>query len=187
MAPLSRLTSDVRSNLVAYLDGELDEETMERIDQTVASNEVARREIERLSRVYDLLDELPQERPSPDFTNTAISAIQDEVADEGSIGLLQDRVNRFKPLAIAAAFAFAVTMAGTLLGAAAFREAEIRRLKALPAAEQFATLRAVGDSEFLRRLASEQRLVERIQRAGDETARDSDANASPMPNRGGGS
>ena len=162
MPPLTRLTADDRADLVAYLDGELDEATTARIDQTVASNEVARREIERLSRVYDLLDELPKTEPSPEFTQSALSVVEQEVIEEGSIGRLQDLINRWRPLAIAGLAAMAMTGLGTVLGAAAFRAEGNRRLEAVPTAELLPTLQAIGDEDFLRSLPGQRSLLEQM-------------------------
>jgi anti-sigma factor RsiW len=78
MQKLPRLTSEQRANLVAYLDGELDQDDAHDIEQALASNETARHDIEVLSRTWDLLDELPRPRASTQFAADTLAAIRVE-------------------------------------------------------------------------------------------------------------
>jgi anti-sigma factor RsiW len=71
-----RLTADQRANLVAYLDGELDEAPTQEIDQILARSEVARHEVEALSRAWEMLDILPQSKASTEFTERTMSTLQ---------------------------------------------------------------------------------------------------------------
>ena len=162
MAPLPRLTAELRTELVAYLDGELDEQTNERIEQTVAGNEVARREIERLSRVYDLLDELPLEQPSQEFTQTTVSAVRAEVVEEGSLGRIRDAVQRWKPVVLTAVAATLVTTLGTVLGSATLRSRSEQRLRLVPVARDLPKLEAIGEIEFVTRLQNERSLRDQL-------------------------
>jgi anti-sigma factor RsiW len=63
-----RLNADQREDLVAYLDGELPAEQAQQIDQIIARSEVARHEVEALSRTWEMLDILPSAPASEDFT-----------------------------------------------------------------------------------------------------------------------
>jgi len=78
MQKLPRLTSEQRANLVAYLDGELDQEDAHDIERVLSSNETARHDIEVLSRTWDLLDELPRPRASTQFAADTLAAIRVE-------------------------------------------------------------------------------------------------------------
>ncbi|CAK9006567.1 Lipoprotein-releasing system ATP-binding protein LolD 1 [Durusdinium trenchii] len=69
---LSRLTAEDRDNLVAYLDGELPDDVTTRVESVLAQSNVARHDVELLARTYDLLDELPRPKASPDFTERTL-------------------------------------------------------------------------------------------------------------------
>jgi hypothetical protein len=72
------LSPELRENLVAYLDGELDEETVEALEATLANSAEAREEVDMLTRTWSLMDKLPQPGPSQEFTLRTLTAIQME-------------------------------------------------------------------------------------------------------------
>src|SRR5579859_2895023 len=76
MAKLARLSSEQRENLTAYLDGELDEATTQDIEQVLAVSEVARHEVDMLSRTWDLLNALPTHKASEEFTHKTMSNLR---------------------------------------------------------------------------------------------------------------
>lgn len=73
MAKILRLTSEDRENLVAYLDGELDESVTQRLDQILATSEVARHDVESLARTWEILDILAKPGASADFTQKTVA------------------------------------------------------------------------------------------------------------------
>lgn len=76
MAKISRLSPEQRSDLVAYLDGELEETATRQIEQTLAGSPVARHEVEMLTRTWELLDELPTMKASAEFTQKTLSIME---------------------------------------------------------------------------------------------------------------
>ena len=68
MEILTRLTTEQRDNLTAYLDGELDEDGTRQIETVLANSTVARNDVEVLAKTYELLDLLPRPRASGEFT-----------------------------------------------------------------------------------------------------------------------
>ena len=78
MDQTSPLTPELRADLVAYLDGELDEAATLEIERALSENPVIRHEIETLTRTFEMLEELPQESASEDFTETTLATIQVE-------------------------------------------------------------------------------------------------------------
>lgn len=76
MDKIPRLTTEQRSNLVAYLDGELEEEANQEIEDVLSKSPVARHEVEILMRTWDLLDVLPQPTASAEFTARTLSSVQ---------------------------------------------------------------------------------------------------------------
>ncbi|WP_406701220.1 hypothetical protein V5E97_26575 [Singulisphaera sp. Ch08] len=70
-----RLTSAERSNLVAYLDGELNEAEAQAIATKLTKSATARREIESLEKTWSLLDHLPRGQVSDDFTARTLTEV----------------------------------------------------------------------------------------------------------------
>ncbi len=73
MSRLTRLSTDERNNLVAYLDGELEDDATQRIEEVLSQSPVARNDVELLVKTYDLLDLLPRPKASAEFTQKTIA------------------------------------------------------------------------------------------------------------------
>jgi anti-sigma factor RsiW len=80
MEKIPRLTTDQRSNLVAYLDGELPEPATKEIDQVLTKSPAVRHDVEMLARTWDLLDELPRLSSGEDFTARTLAVVKNEEA-----------------------------------------------------------------------------------------------------------
>lgn len=76
MDKLSRLTSEQRGDLVAYLDGELGDDQTAAIEGVLAQSNVARNDVEMLARTYDMLDLLPRATAPEAFTEETMSTIR---------------------------------------------------------------------------------------------------------------
>ncbi|HTI49952.1 MAG TPA: hypothetical protein VL475_03335 [Planctomycetaceae bacterium] len=76
MAKITRLTTEQRENLVAYLDGELDEPTSQSVEQVLAESVVARHDVDMLSRTWDLLNVLPGVKASEEFSRKTLTSIR---------------------------------------------------------------------------------------------------------------
>lgn len=63
-------------SLVAYLDGELAPSESQKIESQLAQDSSVRREIDTLSRTWDMLDSLDEVRASEAFTNKTLTSIQ---------------------------------------------------------------------------------------------------------------
>lgn len=147
------LTSEQRADLVAYLDGELDEQGSEQIEHLLARSETARREVDTLERTWDLLDVLPQVRASDTFTARTMSTIR---VSEGTV--------KAPPRSWSPALRRAAIAAACLLGLAGSAvlgfylahesrpdEAEIL-VRDLEVIESLDVYREIQDESFLRRL-----------------------------------
>lgn len=78
MEKLSRLSTEDRENLSAYLDGELDDGGTQRIETLLVQSSVARNDVELLSKTYDLLDELPRPDAPKDFLEKTLATAKME-------------------------------------------------------------------------------------------------------------
>jgi hypothetical protein len=64
------------TELVAYLDGELDDAAAVRVEARLARDPAARAAAEAYKKSFDLLDYLPTAEPKPDFTTRTITRLQ---------------------------------------------------------------------------------------------------------------
>lgn len=151
MEKFTRLTPEQRTDLVAYLDGELDETAAQEIEQVLSKSEVARHEVDGLALTYDLLDSLPKATASEAFTRNTISKLQ---AVNQSQPLLRDRA-WFRPArrGVVAVLWVAGLAAGAYLGYAATHRwmpnETDQLLNELPLIEKYDQYTDVGDVEFL--------------------------------------
>lgn len=162
-----RLTAEHREDLVAYLDGELEESRSQQIDQVLSRSEVARHEVEALARTWELLDILPRIAAPDDFAETTMTSLR---VAEKKVPLTEqpwfDSVRR----------AGAVAVWVLMLGAAAFIGYQItnrwvpnpneQMLKDLPLLEKFHQYQDVQDVEFLRQLRTSNVFDEPVTRNG---------------------
>lgn len=73
---IQRLTAEQRDNLVAFLDGELDEPNVQEIEKILSRNPVARNDVEMLMRTWELLDNLPRAAATEEFTQKTLSTLK---------------------------------------------------------------------------------------------------------------
>jgi anti-sigma factor RsiW len=69
------LSEQDRENLVAYLDGELDEETAQALEAKLNLDAEARAEAEAMKRTWGMLDYLPRPEPSANFTHRTLERL----------------------------------------------------------------------------------------------------------------
>lgn len=75
MAQQQPLDENDREDLVAYLDGELDEQEARALEARLHIDPNARQEAESLKRAWDMLEYLPRPEPSPNFTHRTIEKL----------------------------------------------------------------------------------------------------------------
>lgn len=69
------MNEEEKTDLVAYLDGELDEEAAQALEARLSKDPAARAELESLRQVYGLLDYLPRPEPSGNFTHRTMERL----------------------------------------------------------------------------------------------------------------
>lgn len=75
---------DPDDDLVAYLDGELDDAAAEAVENQLANDPAARARADEHKKAFDLLDYLPRSEPSPTFTNRTITRLMPAAGVSGS-------------------------------------------------------------------------------------------------------
>jgi hypothetical protein len=78
--------------LVAYLDGEADPATAERVEAEIAHNQAARARAAALKKTFDLLDYLPMPEPSPAFTTKTLTKLDAVGGSRPSTAALPTRI-----------------------------------------------------------------------------------------------
>jgi anti-sigma factor RsiW len=69
------LSEDEKAELVAYLDGELDDAATQAVEAKIATDPDARAELDSLKQTWGMLDYLPKASPSPNFTNRTMERL----------------------------------------------------------------------------------------------------------------
>ncbi|VAX41729.1 hypothetical protein MNBD_PLANCTO02-2501 [hydrothermal vent metagenome] len=151
MEKLSRLTPDQRSDLVAYLDGELGAKESEGIEKVLTTSPVARSEVEALSKTWKLLDYLPQAKASQEFTKRTISQVKVDTVTRPPINEQQWFVQTRRGL-IAASWLIGLTLM-SLLGFSItnrwIQDPSTQLVKELPVIENMDIYREIGTVDFL--------------------------------------
>ena len=146
-----RLTAADRANLVAYLDGELDEAESQQFASYLTSSPVMRREIESLQQTWELLDHLPRPQVPADLASRTLLEVK-AISDAGlppwlrDIGALTSQIARVVVLALVAGVAFLAAHAAVRW---AWPDPSARLGRDLSLAEHLDDYRAVGSFEFL--------------------------------------
>ena len=145
-----RLTDHERANLVAYLDGELEEMETRHLSAKLAPSVTGRREIEALEKTWELLDLLPRVEPSAGLTEKTLTQVLQIEARSGRYVDMAGRTSRLVTRVAVLAVSAALTLA---IGYAAARwlwpDRTGRLARDLPLAEHLDEYRDVRSFEFL--------------------------------------
>jgi anti-sigma factor RsiW len=116
------LTDDDRSELIAYLDGELAGDAQRRVENRLITDASVRAEADSLKRAWELLDYLPRPEPSTDFTERTLDRVsalkvpaagKPPIARPAPVPRHRGRLLAWGSFAAAAAFAFGAGYAVT--------------------------------------------------------------------------
>ena len=150
---LVRLTADQRSNFVAYLDGELSEDETRSIEKLLASNEVARHDMESLATAWELLDELPRANASTGFAEKTLEILKQEehVVPLGEQPWFQ-RTIKYGNFAIGWGLVFCCGVVGFIAARSVVPSRADTLIHEYPMLEHFESYQEIGSSDFLNRL-----------------------------------
>jgi len=148
-----RLTPNERANLVAYLDGELNEAESRAIATKLAHSPTARRELEVLEKTWELLDYLPRPNASEDFTARTLSQVMRADLEGGWLGsALRRKTEQVLRIALGTTAVGLAFVLGYALMQWAWPNPSERLKHDLPIAEHLDDYRDVGTFEFLKEL-----------------------------------
>jgi hypothetical protein len=164
--------AQLREELVAYLDGELDAEQSRRIEQRAAVEPDARRMLEELDRTWHMLDQLDAPATSEDFTCTTLEMVAVAAADDAQKAKAQRPRRRLRAAlwvvaGLLGAAAVGAAAVGLMIASNAIPDPNAQLLQDLPILENYDQYREIDSIEFLRALNEEKLFTE-------------DADASPL-------
>ena len=139
----------IQDELVAYLDGELDDSSVRRVEQRLAEDPQYRERMQELEKTWRLLDNLPQVRVEESFTKSTVEMIA-VIAEREVEKKNTSRSVRRVPVAVASFLGIA--LASYFLGMYLFPDPNDQLMKDLPIVENLDEYRYLDDIEFLRKL-----------------------------------
>jgi hypothetical protein len=147
------LTPAERADLVAYLDGELDEGASRSIATKLTQSLSARREIEMLQKTWEMLEHLPRPRASEAFTQRTLTEVgRLSVAGDKMVDAASRTLRRAVVMALCIAASLACFGLGLVLMRWVWPDPTSRLARDLSIAENLDEYRDVGSLEFLDRL-----------------------------------
>lgn len=142
----------IQEELVAYLDGELDDEASERVIQRLRSDPHYRQKLNEMQAAWDLLDELPRVEPTDSFTQSTIEMIAlTSEADALSAEAKVEAKRHWSRLAIAATVLLAALLGYYFISQRLDRSNQ-QLVRDLPVIEKVDLYSAVDNLDFLREL-----------------------------------
>ncbi len=138
--------------LVAYLDGELDEQTIGQVQRSLETDPELRRQLESLSGAWAMLDELQQPQVKTDFTESTLEVVAlgaqsdiDQSRPSGPLG----RLGRY--LTVPAGL-FAACFLGFICVVLFRPDPNRQLLEDLPVVQRLDEYRQIDSVEFLQEL-----------------------------------
>ncbi len=142
----------LNEQLVAYLDGELDDEASRRIEERLTSDSTLRDQLSRLERTWDALDELERAEVDEEFTRTTIEMVA-LVAEEEREQEEQERPRRRRRwMLVGLAGLLGACLAGFGAVWGFWQDPNQKLIADLPVLERLDEYLQVDNIEFLKRL-----------------------------------
>ncbi len=150
LPPQTRLTDEERANLVAFLDGELDDVDAQKFEEKSARSISIRKELTALEKTWNMLDWLPRPEAPGDFASQTISRIHSQAI---RAELIEGQLMRWSGVA-AKSLTWVVSIAamaavGFGLLRFAWRDPSRELIGHLTILENLETYRSIPDLKFL--------------------------------------
>ncbi len=153
--PTNSDSTAIEEQLVAYLDGELDEQSSRRIEELLAADPTVRQKLEQLDRTWELLDELGQSPVDRDFTETTLEKVAGAAEEDVERGRAEIPRRRRRRWLIAGGGLLASGLAGFLTVTLFWPNPNRQLLRDLPVLGSLDQYNQIDDVEFLRLLRGE--------------------------------
>ncbi len=146
----------LNEELVAYLDGELDDASSRRIEERLTSDSTLRAHLGRFERTWDALDELERVEVDEDFTRTTIEMVALAAEEERQQEQRQRPVRRRHRLLIASAGLVSACAAGFLIVWSLWPDPNAELIDDIPVLERLDEYLQIDDIGFLKLLEEKQ-------------------------------
>ena len=156
----------VEQELVAYLDGELDVQAAQQVEQRLAEDPEYRGRLQELDQAWDLLDQLPHVEAPDDFTQSTVEMVA--MTAENDLERLQTGASWRRGLRwiVGGGGVVAAAVIGYFLIAVRVDSPNQQLVRDLPVIENIDLYRHVESVEFLRQLNNEGLFVEEMEENG---------------------
>lgn len=145
-----RLSPGDRSNLVAYLDGELNEAEARAIATKLTQSMTARREVEILRKTWEMLDLLSRPKASQDFAARTLTVIVQRSGRGDRVASAASEMARKAGMVVAGALLAGLLFAvGYFVSSRVLTNPSARLARDLSLAESIDEYRDVGSFDFL--------------------------------------
>lgn len=139
----------IQDELVAYLDGELDDSSVHRVEQRLAQDDQYRGRMQELEKAWRLLDHLPQSPVEDSFTKSTVEMITVVAKQE----VKEKSKTRGRLFLWGTGVSFVVVAAvGFILVEQLFPDPNDQLIEDLPVVEKIDEYRYLDDIDFLRKL-----------------------------------
>jgi len=145
-------TSDrttLEEQLVAYLDGELDDQSTRRIEQLLASDPSVRETLDKFEGTWELLDNLGRAHVDEVFTQSTLEMVAVAAADDVQKQQAEVPRRRRRRWLIGSAGVLLAGVAGFLAVVLFWPDPNEQLLRDLPVLERLDEYRQIDDVEFL--------------------------------------
>lgn len=154
-SPSSSQIDPIEVDLVAYLDGELEADELQRVEDRLSRDPVYRQRLRDLQGTWDLLDELPRSSVSESFTKSTIEMVA--VQAEESVQTAQRRERRMQSRSwwVGGGVIGATLVVGYFVGALLWSSPDEQLIQDLPVVENLESYIVADDLAFLKSLQAE--------------------------------
>ena len=138
--------------LVAYLDGELDEVQSQDIERRLSDDPEFRLRLQQLQQAWDLLDELPQANRDEDFTRSTVEFVALNARQHLAETKQWSQASSTKSVIWRVLALVAVTLLGWYLGDWYFGKQHRQLLEDIEVISEFDQYRLTDDFDFMQKL-----------------------------------
>jgi len=151
---------EIETELVAYLDGELDGEGLRRVEDHLSHDGDYRRLLRQLQGTWDLLDELPRSNATEMFTQSTVEMVAVRAEEDMRHHEVAQDKRRLGRWLVGVAGIAAASVIGYFVGTAVWTSPDKQLIQDLPVIENVDAYLLAEDVEFLRSLDREGLFVE---------------------------
>ncbi|MEX2175181.1 MAG: hypothetical protein WD872_12535 [Pirellulaceae bacterium] len=145
----------IDEQLVAYLDGELDDAAAAHVERRLADDATFRARLVQLQQAWDMLDTLGPADADESFTHSTMAMVAVKAQEDATAQNQMVRTRRWLAWAGASALTLAAACAGYVLVRSQLEQPNRELVRDLPVIERVDDYRAIESVEFLQRLEKE--------------------------------